>query len=60
MTEIAGERKQTGTVLVVCEKAEDGKSMSVFVSDKATVKDLNMIMESIGEHIKGSGKSPIQ
>jgi len=54
------ENKQLGTVLVVAEKSADGKSMSVTISQKATVEELKMIMDSINEHIGEGVKTSIQ
>lgn len=54
------ENKQLGTVLVVAEKSADGKSMSVTISQKATVEELKMIMDSISEHIGEGVKTSIQ
>lgn len=54
------ENKQLGTVLVVAEKSADGKSMSVTISQKATVEELKMILDSINEHIGTDAKASIQ
>lgn len=54
------ENKQLGTVLVVAEKSADGKSMSVTISQQATVEELKMIVDSISEHIGEGVKTSIQ
>lgn len=60
MTSGTVENKQLGTVLVVAEKSADGKSMSVTISQQATVEELKMILDSINEHIGEGVKTSIQ